>query len=52
MYVISALIRWNVVYLGVLPTGSNSEDTDLTEEQPNLSMHFPFISLSENLLVT
>ena len=22
--------------------GSNSEDTDPTEEQPNLGLHFPF----------
>ena len=49
---ISALIRSNVVYLGVLPIGLNSEDTDPTEEQPNLGLHFPFTNLSENLLVT
>ena len=49
---ISALIRSNVVYRGVLPIGSNSENTDPTEEQPNLGLHFPFTSLSENLLVT
>ena len=36
----------------VLLIGSNSKDTDPTEEQSNLGLHFPFTSLSENLLVT
>ena len=47
---ISALIR--SVIPSILPIGSNIEDTDPTEEQPNLGLHFPFNSLSENLLVT
>ena len=42
---ISALIRSNVVYLGVLPIGSNSVDTDPIEEQPNLDLHFPHQSV-------
>ena len=49
---ISALIRSNVVYQGVLPIGSNSENPDPAEEQPNLGLHFPFASQSEHLLVT
>ena len=36
----------------VLPSGSNSADTDQTEDQPNLGLHFHLISLSENLWVT